>query len=114
MFDFLVRNSAVSSAQNFIDKLKPKVQVNIHPEAPLPSIGLVKKLAVRAAAICALEPSISALSDEQLKAKTPQFKATIEKAIAHAEKNPTVPVAIVFKTVSASCLASSYNSSGVK
>lgn len=82
MFDFIIRNSAVKSAQNFINRLKPKVQINIHPEAPFPSIGLVKKLSVRAAAICALEPQISALSDEQLKAKTAQFKAVIEKAIA--------------------------------
>ncbi|MBI3602386.1 MAG: preprotein translocase subunit SecA [Candidatus Omnitrophica bacterium] len=82
MFDFLLRNSAVSSAQSFIDRLKPKVQINIHPEAPLPSIGLVKKLALRAAAICALEGQISSLSDDQLKAKTAQFKAVIDKAIA--------------------------------
>jgi preprotein translocase subunit SecA len=82
MFNLLFRNSAVNSAQGFINKLKPAVQINIHPEAPLPSIGLVKKLSVRASEICALEPTISSLSDEQLKAKTVQFKATIEKAIA--------------------------------
>lgn len=82
MFNLLFRNTAVNSAQNFINKLKPAVQINIHPEAPLPSIGLVKKLAVRASEICALEPEISRLSDDQLKAKTAQFKAAIEKAIA--------------------------------
>src|SRR5436309_414726 len=82
MINLLFRKSAVSSAQGFIHKLKPTVQINIHPEAPLPSIGLVKKLSARASSICALEPKISALSDEQLKAKTGEFKATIEKAIA--------------------------------
>ena len=82
MLDFIFRNSAVGSAQSFINKLNPKVQINIHPEAPLPSIGLVKKLSVRASAICDLESKISTLSDEELKGKTFQFKATIEKAIA--------------------------------
>ncbi len=82
MIDFLFRKSAVSSAQNFIDKLKPKVQINIHPEAPLPSIGVVKRFSVRAAQICALEPQISALSDSDLKAKTMQFRSAIEKTIA--------------------------------
>ncbi|MBI4309383.1 MAG: hypothetical protein HY591_03530, partial [Candidatus Omnitrophica bacterium] len=81
MFDFLIRNSVVGSAQKHIDGLSPKVQVHIHPEAPLPSISLVKKFAGRAAQICGLEAKISALSDEQLKAKTGEFKAAIAKAI---------------------------------
>src|SRR5438128_1281241 len=82
MINFLFRKSAVSSAQSFIGKLNPQVQINIHPEAPLPSIGLVKKLSVRASEICALESAISFLSDDQLKAKTVEFKATINKAVA--------------------------------
>ena len=68
MFDFLVRKGIVSGAQNFIDRLSPKVEIHIHPEAPLPSIGLVKKLSVRASEICALEAKIKALSDQELKA----------------------------------------------
>ena len=82
MFDFILRNTAVKSAQSYIQKLNPKVQININPEAPLPSIGLVKKLSIRASAICALESKISQLSDDQLKAKTMEFKAIIEKSIA--------------------------------
>ncbi len=82
MFDFLIRNTVVKSAQNHINRLAPKVQVHVHPEAPLPSISLVKKLASRAAAICALESKISALSDEQLKAKTAEFKAKIAQGIS--------------------------------
>ena len=77
MFDFLVRKGMVQSAQRFIDRLNPKVQIHIHPEAPLPSIGLVKKLSVRASEICALEEKIKALSDDELKAKTAEFKARI-------------------------------------
>jgi preprotein translocase subunit SecA len=82
MFDFLIRNGIVQNAQRFIDRLNPKVQVHIHPEAPLPSIGLVKKLSVRASEICALEEKIKALSDDELKNKTVQFKARIAQAIS--------------------------------
>ena len=82
MFDFLVRKGIVQGAQNYIDRLNPKVQIHIHPEAPMPSIGLVKKLAVRASEICAMEDRIKALSDDELKAKTVEFKARIDKAIS--------------------------------
>src|SRR5476649_72489 len=82
MFDFLVRNGMVQGAQKFIDKLSPKVQIHIHPEAPLPSISLVKRLSARASEICALEEKIKALSDDALKAKTAEFKARINQAIS--------------------------------
>jgi len=82
MFDFLVRKGMVQGAQGFIDKLTPKVQIHIHPEAPLPSISLVKKLSARASEICAMEEKIKALSDDELKAKTAAFKARIAQAIS--------------------------------
>ena len=82
MFDFLIRKTIVKSAQRFIDRLNPKVQVHIHPEAPLPSISLVKRLSVRASEICALEEKTKALSDDELKAKTAAFKARIDQAIS--------------------------------
>ncbi len=82
MFDFLIRNGVVQGAQKFIDRLSPPVKIHIHPEAPLPSIGLVKKLSARASEICALEEKIKALSDDALKAKTAEFKARINQAIS--------------------------------
>src|SRR5580692_3556141 len=82
MFDFLVRNGMVQGAQKFIDRLNPKVQIHIHPEAPLPSISLVKKLSARASEICALEEKIKALSDDELRGKTVEFKERITKAIS--------------------------------
>ncbi len=82
MFDFLIRKSIVNSAQKAIERLTPKVQIHIHPEAPLPSISVVKKASIRAAAICALEPQISALTDEQLRGKTEEFRTKIQNAIA--------------------------------
>ncbi|MBF0504217.1 MAG: preprotein translocase subunit SecA [Candidatus Omnitrophica bacterium] len=72
----------VQSAQKFIDRLNPPVQIHIHPEAPLPSISLVKRLSQRASEICAMEASIKALSDDDLRAKTSEFKARIFKAIS--------------------------------
>ncbi len=86
MFDFLIRNTVVKSAQSHIDRLSPKVQIHVHPEAPLPSISLVKKLSGRAAEICAMEAKISALTDEQLKAKTTEFKNKIATGIAKLKK----------------------------
>jgi len=82
MFDFLIRKSVVQNTQKFIDRLSPKVQIHIHPEAPLPSISLVKKLSARASEICGLEEKMKALSDEELKAKTAEFKVRIDKAIS--------------------------------
>jgi len=48
----------------------------------LPSIGLVKKLSARASEICALEEKIKALSDNELKAKTVEFRERIARAIS--------------------------------
>src|SRR5580704_237917 len=99
MFDFLVRNSAVKGAQNFIDRLNPPVKIHIHPEAPLPSISLVKKLSARASEICALEDKIKALSDDQLKAKTVEFKARIAQAIS-VKKNEYEQIQASFRKAS--------------
>ena len=96
MFDFIVRNGMVGSAQGSINRLDPKVQIHINPEAPLPSITLVKKLSARASQICELEPKISALSDEQLRAKTAEFKNTIARAVA-AKKNEHDQIAANFR-----------------
>jgi len=82
MFDFFIRKGLVGSAQGFIDRLNPPVQIHIHPEAPLPSISLVKRLSKRASEICALEAGMQALSDDELKAKTNQFKARIQQAVS--------------------------------
>jgi preprotein translocase subunit SecA len=99
MFDFFVRKGIVQGAQRFINRLKPPVQVNIHPEAPLPSIGLVKKLSVRASEICALEEKAKALSDDELRAKTAEFKARITKAIS-SKKNEYEQIQANFRKAS--------------
>lgn len=99
MFDFLIRNGVVQGAQKFIDRLNPKVQIHVHPEAPLPSISLVKKLSARASEICALEEKIKALSDDELRAKTGAFKARISQAIS-TKKNEYEQIQANFRKAS--------------
>ncbi len=86
MLDFIIRGGAVKGAQGYIDRLNPKVQIHIHPDAPLPSIDLVKKLSVRASQICALESKLSQLTNEELKAKTLEFKTSISQFIANKKQ----------------------------
>lgn len=86
MIDMIIRKPMVQSAKAYIAKLKPSVNVHINPEAPLPSISEVKRLAKKVADINALESTIQLLSDDQLRQKTQEFRLKIEKAIAFEKK----------------------------
>ncbi len=81
MLDFLLRNSSVQSAQKYIDKLQPKVELHIPSDLPLPSISVVKKFAQTVSQVKALEETLSKLSDQQLRAKTEEFKEKYQVAI---------------------------------
>ncbi len=81
MFDFFIHNTVVKSAQNFIDRLNPKVQIHVPKELPLPSINVIKKNAVVVSKINALESQTGSWSDEQLRAKTGEFKQRYQAAI---------------------------------
>jgi len=81
MFDFLIRETAVGGAQKFIDRLQPKVNVHVPKDIPMPSVGIVKRMAATVAKINALESQIIQLSDAQLKDKTSQFRLKIQQAI---------------------------------
>ena len=81
MLDFLIRKSAIKNAQKFIENLQPKVNIHLHKELPLPSVRLIKKLSVTVAEINALEEKISALRDDQLRAKTTEFKSKFPEAV---------------------------------
>src|SRR5512141_230909 len=48
----------------------------------------IKKLTPRVARINVLEPEISALSDEQLRAKTEEFRKRIQDRLAQVEDEP--------------------------
>jgi len=86
MFDFLIKKRAIKSAQKFINKLQPEVNVHLHDELPLPSVKLIKKLSVIASQVNALEEGISALSDDQLRAKTQEFKSKFPSAVEEEKK----------------------------
>ena len=81
MFNFLIRKSVSRSAQKFVNSLNPGVQVHLHEDMPIPSINVVRKYAARASKINALEESISKLSDDQLRAKTGEFKTKVSQAL---------------------------------
>ncbi len=81
MIDFIIRKPIVQSAQGFVNGLNPKVKIHIPPDLPLPSVGIIKRMAAVVSRINALEPTISAMTDEQLRAKTPEFKIKIKQTL---------------------------------
>ena len=80
MFDFFVRKLVISRAQKYIDRLSPGVSIHIPPDLPLPSVMVIKKRSHVVARINALEPEMEGLSDDQLKAKTDEFRARYREA----------------------------------
>ena len=70
MWDFMVRKGMIRRAQKFIDKQTPKVNIHVPEEIPLPSVRTLKKFVPVVAKINALEETMKAKSDEELKAQT--------------------------------------------
>ena len=81
MFKGVITKQSIKSTQKFIDKLQPKINIILHDELPLPSVKLLKKLSTTVAQINALEEKISALSDDELRAKTVEFKSQYPAAV---------------------------------
>jgi len=82
MIDFIGRKLLWRSAQDFISRLQPLVNIHLPADIPLPSMGLIKKIAQTVSLINGLEPNISQLSQEELRQKTQEFKAQIQKEVA--------------------------------
>jgi len=78
MFDLITRKPLINGAQKFIEKLDPKVDVHVPEDLPLPSVRLLKTYCTTVTKINVLEEQISQLTDEQLKAKTSEFKSKYE------------------------------------
>ena len=87
MFEFLLKKPLIRRTQKFIDNLTSKVNVFLHEELPIPSIWSMKRMAPTVAKINAFEESMAKLSDEQLRAKTDEFKARYQKDIAHDKES---------------------------
>ncbi|MFP4473543.1 MAG: preprotein translocase subunit SecA [Candidatus Omnitrophota bacterium] len=81
MFDFLIRGFAVKRAQRYIDRLEPAVNLHVPQHLPLPSVGTLKRMASTAAEINGMEERIASLTDEQLKAKTEEFRRRYQEAV---------------------------------
>ncbi|MFA5088189.1 MAG: preprotein translocase subunit SecA [Candidatus Omnitrophota bacterium] len=86
MFNFLVHNIVVKSAQRSIDRLDPKVDVHLPKDLPLPSIHLIKKMCVIVSQVNGMETRIAQMNDAQLRTKTEEFKRQYQSAIASAQK----------------------------
>jgi preprotein translocase subunit SecA len=87
MFDFLIRKQAIKAAQNFIDKLDPKVAVHVPEDIPLPSVKVLKEMCAAVSQMNGLEAGIGRLSDDQLRAKTEEFRRRYLDTIAAEKKN---------------------------
>jgi preprotein translocase subunit SecA len=78
MLDMIIRKPTINAARAFIAKLRPAVNAYINDDSPLPSVGEVKRFAQIVSVINGLEASIEKLTNEELKAKTVQFKDRID------------------------------------
>ena len=86
MLHFLFGKLFVGRAQKFIDKLNPRVSAHLPPDLPIPSISLIKKMSVIAAQVNGLEETVSKLSDEQLRAKSDEFKEKYHKDVGEVKE----------------------------
>jgi preprotein translocase subunit SecA len=81
MLDFIFKKHAIKNTQKLIDKLDPKIEVYLHEELPLPSVRLLRKYVAMVSVINGLEARVSALTDDQLRAKTEEFKSQYPVAV---------------------------------
>ncbi|MBF0593412.1 MAG: preprotein translocase subunit SecA [Candidatus Omnitrophica bacterium] len=82
MFDSIIRKPVIASARRYVASLKPAVNININDDSPLPSVGEVKRLAKTVVEINSFEPAMEKLSNDQLKAKTDEFRRRIAQAVS--------------------------------
>ncbi|HQP09975.1 MAG TPA: preprotein translocase subunit SecA, partial [Candidatus Omnitrophota bacterium] len=87
MFNSILKKHSIKGTQKFIDKLQPKVNIILNDELPLPSIRLLKRFAATVAQVNALEEKIGVLSDDALRAKTPEYKAQYISAVQTEKEN---------------------------
>ena len=86
MLKALFGKTFVRRAQKTIDRLNPKVHIQLPLDLPFSSIGTVTKMTTFVSKINGLEPVIKALSDEELRAKTFMFKERIAQETAQAQQ----------------------------
>lgn len=85
MWKMIFGKTIIRQVQNRINRLEPKVNIQLPIDLPLSSLGLVKKMTGVVAKINALEPQIQKLSDEELRGKTKEFQARIQQSVASVQ-----------------------------
>ncbi len=80
-----IKKTILNQKQKVIRRQSPAVNIILHAEMPSPSVNKMAEVAKTVAAINALEPKISGLSDEQLRKKTEEFKQVLFKKSAEYE-----------------------------
>ena len=83
MLDMIIRKPTINAARAAIARLRPAVNIYIHEDSPLPSVTEVRRLAPVVARINGLESAMEKLSNEQLQAKTAEFRQRITEMLRH-------------------------------
>ncbi len=90
MLDMIIRKPTINAARASISRLRPAVNIHINEDSPLPSVSEVKRFALMAAQINGFEAAIEKLTNEELKAKTVEFRqriaVMIREDIANVER----------------------------
>ncbi|MDP2653709.1 MAG: preprotein translocase subunit SecA [Candidatus Omnitrophota bacterium] len=74
MLHFFIGKFFVKSAQAAVNRLDPKPVIFFHPELPIPSVQMIKRMAKTVARINTMEPETQKLTDEGLRLKTDEFR----------------------------------------
>ena len=72
-----IKKTTLRQKQNYIKKKYPGLNIVLHPDMPAPSINYMAGLSGIVATVNSFEPKLSALSDAELRNKTPEFKERI-------------------------------------
>jgi len=79
-----IKKYNLGKKQGYIKRKYPGVNIVLHPDMPTPSINYIASLAEIVTAVNSFEPTLSNLSDTELKNKTQEFKERIaSKAKEH-------------------------------
>lgn len=81
MFEFILQKPLVSGAQKYINKLNPKVNIHVPPDYPMSMVKPLKEKCAVISKINGLEEEFARFSDDQLRAKTKQFKEGYPEAV---------------------------------
>jgi len=86
MLGFIFHKPVVNRAQKFINKLDPKVNIQLPMDLPLPSVRMIKNMATAVSKINGFESGMCQLTDVELKTKTDDFRRRYQESIQGKRK----------------------------